>query len=427
LPKSISDANKIIADTATGTLRYQASLVDKAASMLGLHERDDKEALKSYLRQSGSKSGQIDPSETPWCAAFVNSTLAQSGIMPTGSNVAASYLNWGELKASGEVAAGDVLVREGHVGLSTGQTRLKNGRLQIQMLGGNQSNRVTNNNWVDADSIQVRRAREEDYNPEVLAEIKRNEMSDDTITALQQKQQQSGGIVQEASSTVPGEKLSQQQPGQVSLFKTDQPAPAQLAQVAQTSDEVIPVHAEGGAKKLDTKEITAYPIGPLKGDNSVVVDDDKKPLFTMNTDKESAHYDPNDKTVSIRPIDEKKDKLDKKPIVGKAIPVLADGGEVDLQTPPSGEPVSKVDSNELQATPNNEPDQSLTEPNVTNAGAMAQASAMSATGSSSPSAAESLKNMSANPITCPSFGRALAAANFKKSGDHFDGGSTNLR
>jgi hypothetical protein len=201
--------------------------------------------------------------------------------------------------------------------------------------------------------------------------------------------------------------------------------PIAQQQMAQSTNEVIPVLADGGAKELNTEEITAYPIGPLKGDNSVVVDDNKKPLFTMNTDKESAHYDPVDKTVSVKPLDEKKTKLDKKPMVGKAIPVLAEGGEVDLQASAQGEPVPKVDSEGLQ----NPETAEAAEPEAStpNVGAMAQGNAMGPAPATTASIAENLRNMSANPITCPSFGRAIAASNFKKSGDHYDGGATNVK
>lgn len=443
LPKTASDANKIVADTATGTLRYQASLIDKASALLGLDERKDKEAIKEYLRKSGTKSGQIDPEQTPWCAAFVNSTLAQSGIKPTGSNVAASYLNWGELKQASEVAAGDVLVRDGHVGLSTGKTKMVNGRLKIQMLGGNQSQKVTNNYWVDADTIQVRRAREEDYSPEVLEDIKKNDLTQEAVAALQKKQQQQGVPVQEAPTTAPDSPISQQQPGNIKLpmaggkrIETQTPEPPKESstttpvaeqQTAQSADEVIPVMSDGGKKELETEEIKAYPIGPLKGDNSVVVDDNKKPLFTMNTDKESAHYDPIDKTVSVRPLNEKKNKLDKKPLVGKAIPVLADGGEVDLQASAQGEVLPKVDSSGLAAPEAPANDATPAEPAGSGAGAMTQGMSRTSSGDTMASIAETLKNMSANPITCPSFGRALAASNFKKSGDHYDGGATNVK
>jgi hypothetical protein len=244
-------------------------------------------------------------------------------------------------------------------------------------------------------------------------------------------------LQQEAQATV--SQQPREQPGAVKLFKTagaTPPAeveppkesstttPIAQQQMAQSTNEVIPVLADGGAKELNTEKITAYPIGTLKGDNSVVVDDNKKPLFTMNTDKESAHYDPVDKTVSVKPLDEKKTKLDKKPMVGKAIPVLAEGGEVDLQASAQGEPVSKVDSEGLKNPETN----NAAEPEAaSNVGAMAQNAAMGPAPATTASIAENLRNMSANPITCPSFGRAIAASNFKKSGDHYDGGATNVK
>ena len=226
----------------------------------------------------------------------------------------------------------------------------------------------------------------------------------------------------ESSTTTP---IAQQQTAEVEAPKeSSTTTPIAQQQMAQSTNEVIPVLADGGAKELNTEEITAYPIGPLKGDNSVVVDDNKKPLFTMNTDKESAHYDPVDKTVSVKPLDEKKTKLDKKPMVGKAIPVLAEGGEVDLQASAQGEPVPKVDSEGLKNPETN----NAAEPEAaSNVGAMAQNAAMGPAPATTASIAENLRNMSANPITCPSFGRAIAASNFKKSGDHYDGGATNVK
>ena len=229
-------------------------------------------------------------------------------------------------------------------------------------------------------------------------------------------------LQQEAQATV--SQQPREQPGDIPPKESSTTTPIAQQQMAQSTNEVIPVLADGGAKELNTEEITAYPIGPLKGDNSVVVDDNKKPLFTMNTDKESAHYDPVDKTVSVRPLDEKKNKLDKKPMVGKAIPVLAEGGEVDLQASAQGEPVPKVDSEGLQNTETN----NVAEPEAaSNVGAMAQNAAMGPAPATTASIAENLRNMSANPITCPSFGRAIAASNFKKSGDHYDGGATNVK
>jgi uncharacterized protein (TIGR02594 family) len=53
----------------------------------------EKEAIvKEYLRNGGVN---LDPETQAWCAAFVNSTLAQAGL-PTGGNAAQSFLDYGE-------------------------------------------------------------------------------------------------------------------------------------------------------------------------------------------------------------------------------------------------------------------------------------------------------------------------------------------
>ena len=52
---------------------------------------------------------------------------------------------------------------------------------------------------------------------------------------------------------------------------------------------------------MNEGEIKALPIGAMKNDNSVVVDKDSNPLFTMNTKEESANYDPNTGKVSVDP------------------------------------------------------------------------------------------------------------------------------
>ena len=60
-----------------------------------------------------------------------------------------------------------------------------------------------------------------------------------------------------------------------------------------------PAMADGGETQVNEGEIRALPIGAMKSDNSVVVDKDNNPLFTMDTKKESANYDPNTGKVSV--------------------------------------------------------------------------------------------------------------------------------
>lgn len=112
-----------------------------AGRMLGMNEKDQRNAIQQYLQDGGVN---LDPAVTPWCAAFVNSTLAQSGLAGSGSNLARSLLNVGtpvSVPAPGDVA----VFSRGNDGVSghTGFFQGYNPDGSIQVLGGNQSNAVT--------------------------------------------------------------------------------------------------------------------------------------------------------------------------------------------------------------------------------------------------------------------------------------------
>jgi uncharacterized protein (TIGR02594 family) len=118
-------------------------LLDKAASMLGMNERTQRAALMDYLKTGGVN---LDPATQAWCAAFVNSTLKQSGMEGTGSNLARSFLNYGE--AVDKPQEGDIVVFSrgdpkgpyGHVGFYKGMS--PDGKY-INVLGGNQGDAVS--------------------------------------------------------------------------------------------------------------------------------------------------------------------------------------------------------------------------------------------------------------------------------------------
>lgn len=63
---------------------------------------------------------------------------------------------------------------------------------------------------------------------------------------------------------------------------------------------IVKTNAMGGVNKINTEEISAYPIGGLNGDNAVVVNKAQKPLFTMNTN-ESMTIDPRNDTATVTP------------------------------------------------------------------------------------------------------------------------------
>lgn len=114
-----------------------ASALDLAAKQLGLNERDQQAAIQDYLTTGGVN---LDPATTAWCAAFVNSTLTQAGMKGTGSNLARSFMDWGqatEKPNEGDLAVfsrGDPNGPYGHVGFFKGYD--DNGNILV--LGGNQ-------------------------------------------------------------------------------------------------------------------------------------------------------------------------------------------------------------------------------------------------------------------------------------------------
>ncbi|MCG7944943.1 MAG: TIGR02594 family protein [Candidatus Thiodiazotropha taylori] len=120
-----------------------------AHGMIGINERDDKFLLKALLN--------LDPTETSWCAAFMNYVLEKHGEKTTGSLLAKSFLKIGE--ETFEPTLGDILVFsrgteewKGHVGFYMGETEDT-----YWVLGGNQSNAVSIKQYTKSRLISARR------------------------------------------------------------------------------------------------------------------------------------------------------------------------------------------------------------------------------------------------------------------------------
>lgn len=134
--------------------------VSAGEKYLGMSEFSDAKVLASYL------GADVRGQSNAWCARFVNKTLADAGGRGTGSAVANSFQKWGSAINPPDVRRNDVLLQThglgynqpgGHVGLATGETRMRNGRLQIRMLAGNDGDAVRER-WIDADrNLMVRR------------------------------------------------------------------------------------------------------------------------------------------------------------------------------------------------------------------------------------------------------------------------------
>lgn len=123
-----------------------ANPFDIASSQVGLREGPDRAAIKDYLTTGGQN---LDPATLAWCAAFVNSSLAQAGLKGTGSNLARSFLNYGEAvdtPQKGDLAVfsrGDPNGPFGHVGFFDSM----NPDGTVKVLGGNQGDSVSFANY----------------------------------------------------------------------------------------------------------------------------------------------------------------------------------------------------------------------------------------------------------------------------------------
>jgi len=180
LEKSGKTPDEVIAAVATGKIRPGDRIVEQALAAKGLHEGRDRAQLMGFLK-SGGKANSLDPSTTPWCAAFVNASLAKSGIKGTGSAAAKSFFKWGQqVTDPASVKAGDVVVKNGHVSIATGAgVQDKRGNWHIPTVGGNESNSVKEGRKLFS-SHEVRRATENEFTPEL-------------IESLRKAQQQTGG------------------------------------------------------------------------------------------------------------------------------------------------------------------------------------------------------------------------------------------
>ena len=173
------------------------------------------------------------------------------------------------------------------------------------------------------------------------------------------------------------------------------PAPEQQAQ-AQAQTEPVPNMADGGEMETDADQLQVYALdkNKLQRDDSIALDGDGKPQFTMNS-KESMKFDPNTGKVEVDN-GSKGYKNDPKQL----------GPEPQQQT----QSEKSIDENSIQ-----QPTQPQAQPMPTS------------TDTGHNTMYESV-SLTENIFKTPSFERAIARTRFQNSGDtalggHFDGGS----
>ena len=114
------------------------SALDVAKEFNGLNQHANAGALDAFMMASGTWKN-LSAADTAWCAAFANAAIVQAGGQGTGSNLASSFLNWGQ--GTNNPKPGDIVVLKpqargasGHVGFVAGF-----GDGTVQIFGGNQS------------------------------------------------------------------------------------------------------------------------------------------------------------------------------------------------------------------------------------------------------------------------------------------------
>ena len=110
----------------------------------GYHAQRNRSELRNLLTEGNGST--IDPVKIPWCAAFANAILKQTGREGTGSLQARSFLGYGI--ATKYPKEGDIVVfsrgrnrSAGHVGFYKGEETIE-GVKYILVFGGNQNKEV---------------------------------------------------------------------------------------------------------------------------------------------------------------------------------------------------------------------------------------------------------------------------------------------
>jgi len=190
--QAVTQVNKAVSSAT-------AAAVDNVTKFIGMHEVTNRGTINSFLKAGGVN---IDAAKTAWCAGFVNSALKQIGVTGTGSLIAADFLDWGQAVRPEDVLRGDVLIAHrgrkpgqtgAHVGFATGNTRMGPRGLQLEMLSGNESNRVQTS-WYDANQLAIRRATEDMQ--------KLGQTTQMATTQINQQFQQTGMTMQQAGMQV---------------------------------------------------------------------------------------------------------------------------------------------------------------------------------------------------------------------------------
>ena len=157
------------------------TLYSIALKELGVQEHIGIAHNPRILEYHQATSLKASSDEIPWCASFVNWCLQEAGVRGTNSASARSFLDWGHDVLLEDAKQGDIVIfsrgsnpRLGHVGFYAGRTATT-----INVLGGNQSNRVSLAAYPISKLLSLRRA---------ISQISMNPINTTTISPAQAKE-----------------------------------------------------------------------------------------------------------------------------------------------------------------------------------------------------------------------------------------------
>lgn len=132
--------------------------IDVAKKYIGKQEKRDKKELMAFMASEGVK---IDPSTTPWCAAFVDTCEKVVGNKGTSALNARSFLKYGTKVNPDDAEYGDIVIFTrgsnswmGHVSYFVEWDEDNN---TVIVLGGNQSDMVCYSHYAQSRIIGIRR------------------------------------------------------------------------------------------------------------------------------------------------------------------------------------------------------------------------------------------------------------------------------
>lgn len=147
----------------TGGTTGEGSTLDPLSRMMSLIGGNAATAAP-FIKAGG---GSLDPRKDNWCAAFANAALSQAGIRGSNSNVATSFMNWGQPVDANEIQRNDVVCIPrghgpgelgGHVGIATGGVRNGPNGPEVEMVSGNTQHGHIAVGWYPENEVVIRRS-----------------------------------------------------------------------------------------------------------------------------------------------------------------------------------------------------------------------------------------------------------------------------